>query len=172
MESPVEECNATIDRACAEHRGFPEEIRRAYWSATVRMMDAWYRLDENVKREFQSGHRRELSGLLFGIARSAAMGAASRNQPDLLRLGLLALDIEGQKEDYRETLTRLAMLDDGARRLGLDLKEVFSEVSLLMSPENSKLILGWFEHGTRNIEAFGYRAVINEAGELRYKQEY
>lgn len=76
-----------------------------------------------------------------------------------IRMGLLALSLEDLRNDFRDTLTCLAMLRHAALYLKTDYSARFKEVADLSSPQMAKFIQEFLARDSdlQGLEAFGQR---------------
>ncbi len=122
-----------------------------------RMLDAALRLPDPARQELMRGLTRDDSILLLAIAHGQAVWAVRESMPGELRYGLVALILEDRREDWRETLRHLCLLNHSAARLGVSLETIYQELKPLASPETARLFNGYFEGGERDIRAMGYK---------------
>ena len=68
------------------------------------------------------------------VLRMAAQGCR-RSDPGLIAAGLIALVLEDERSDYRETLMLLSVAINAAVRIGADLVEMFDRAAEVATPE-------------------------------------
>jgi hypothetical protein len=113
-------------------------------------------LDPKERIALMNQITRDESGLLFGIAMSAAIWSVRESAAGRLSFGLLALILENRREDWRETLMHLCVLNHSANKLGVDLSRTYLEVRKLATPETAALMDAYFQSGERDLAAMGY----------------
>lgn len=156
--TPISACLADVKHALkrAKEHGAQSEGRAQYRALTERMLDEVSHMPPAERIRVIEQLTRDESGLLFGIATSAAIWSVRESMPERLRYGLLALLFENQREDFRETLMRLCLLQHSADKLGVDLQKLFLDVQEFASPEMRTLFESYFDEGERDISAMGY----------------
>ncbi|MFI5380845.1 MAG: hypothetical protein ACHRHE_16220 [Tepidisphaerales bacterium] len=121
------------------------------------MLDEALRLPDPARYALMRNLTHEDSILLLGIAQGEAVWAVRESMPGELRYGLIALILEDRREDWRETLRHLCLLNHSAGKLGVSLETVYQGLKHLASAETVRLINGFFEGGERDIRAMGYK---------------
>lgn len=172
MSTIVRDCLREIEGLRRQFRGQPDEIRPRYRRLTEGMLVEFIELTPEQRVSFWNSVAREESGLLLGVARSAATSSVTEESPDRLRWGLLGLLAENQRQDFRETLIELTLLDNSARRLGGQLEEVFESVKPYASDEMRQLVESYFKEGDRHLTAMGYIETTDETGRFTYEQQW
>lgn len=162
----VLQCLTEVQRVFREAKktGKREDARLRYRELTENMLLSVARMNDDERDRLMSGITREESGLLFGIAMSAAVWAVRESAPERLRFGVLALLVENKTEDFRETLMHLCLLNHSAEKLGVNLEPVYREVRPVASPETAELLDSYFREGERNISAMGYEEIMEKDG--------
>ena len=89
----------------------------------------------------------------------AATYAVRFGSPELIRQGILSLAIENSTFDYRDTITRLVLLNYSATKLGLDPDKIFRELKSLVSQRFAKSLENFIERSPedRALSTFGYQ---------------
>lgn len=170
--SLVSDCLRKIESVRQQFRGQPKEIRPRYRQLTEEMLKAFTQMSTQEREGLSSAISRDESGLLLGISRSAATASVAENDADRLYWGLLALVMENQKQDYRETLMELTLLDNSARKLGLQLEEVFEQVKEYALEATSELFETYFREGSRHLSAMGYVESVDKNGRFTYERTW
>jgi hypothetical protein len=113
------------------------------------------------------------SGYLLGYRRRMAEEAVRRSSPDLVRLGLMALALDGGRTDLRDVIVRLALLHHSALKLNMDARAAFDEVAAFAVDDSLSQAMRSFplrEPKNRDIgTAFRYRETVTDKG-FAYKQ--
>lgn len=122
-----------------------------------RMLHEAIELPEPSRLALMQNLTHEDSMLLLGIAQGEAVWAIRESAPGELRYGLIALIMEDRREDWRETLRHLCLLNHSAGKLGVSLETIYQDLKYLASPETARLMSGYFEGGERDIRAMGYK---------------
>ena len=122
-----------------------------------RMLDEAIGLPESTRHALIRDLTPEDSTLLLGIASGKAVCAVREGAPGELRYGLIALVLEDRRQDWRETLRLLCLLNHSAGKLGVNLEAIYQSLKPLASNETARLMSGYFEGGERDIRAMGYK---------------
>lgn len=168
----VGECLKEIDAIRQQFRGQPEEFRPRYRRLTEAMMRRFLEMSDQERHSFFEELTREDSGLLFGISRSAATASIVEGNSERLQWGLLALIMENQKHDYRETLMELTLLDHSAQKLQVELETVFDPFKAYASEATSDLFQSYFREGVRQLGAMGYVEAKDKNGRFTYERTW
>ncbi len=115
---------------------------------------------------------RESCGLLLGAAEGAATWAVREVNVERLRIGLAALLIENLREDSRESLIGLTLLDNSARKLSSDLRGFCEEVRQFGALEGSELFDLYFAEGGKSLDQIGCHESLDKAGEFCYSRTW
>ena len=172
MATLVTECLKEVEKVRRLFRGQADEIRPRYRQLTEAMLVRFTQLSPEDRLAFWNSLSREDSGLLLGIARSAATSSVEERNADRLRWGLLALLAENQRSGYRETLIELTLLDNSARKLRISLEDTFAPLKTYGTDETRALIESYFAEGDRRLAAMGYVEAKDKAGRFIYKQAW
>lgn len=170
--SLVSDCLREIETVRQQFRGQPNEIRPRYRQLTEEMLKELTVMSKEERESLFSAMSRDESGLLLGISRSAATASVAESDGDRLYWGLLTLVMENQKQDYRETLMELTLLDNSARKLGLQLEDVFEQLKEYASEATRELFETYFREGSRHISAMGYVEAVDKNGRFTYERTW
>lgn len=109
---------------------------------------------------------------LLNAARNMSILAIRENDQGWLRYGFLALVVERCTFDYRETISYLALLDNSARRLGVDLRDIWRNIESIADGKVRTMVLSFLNrsHEEKAIHHFGFVEVIRASG-FDYKRE-
>jgi hypothetical protein len=97
---------------------------------------------------------------VFGrYAYYTAVESVRKNDPPLLRRGLVALAIENGGQDWRDTFPLLALMRNSARRLHVNIAELFNGVAEIASPPLQGMIASSSDCNSeqRSIESYHYK---------------
>ena len=103
-------------------------------------------------------------------AERAATRAVRERARDLLVLGSIALVIGGLDQNALEALTRMPLIEDASKRLGVELSTVFEEVAAVVGHPGSVNLMVWLTRAPedRTPECMGFAAAEDDAG-FRYR---
>ena len=109
---------------------------------------------------------------LLNAARNMSILAVRENDNNWLRYGLLALVVERCTFDYRETISDLSLLDNSARRLGVDLSDTWRGVESIADDNVRTIVLSFLNRSSEEkaIHHFGFVEVIRASG-FDYKRK-
>ena len=131
--------------------------------------------DESNRATLASQLNRFALKRLIRYSAEAAEEALTQRSPHLVELGLMAVALEGGREELRDSIMSLAMLYYTAQQLDIDAQQLFTSVSTLVVPgpfqrDLSKEMSGFplRPAETRSLEAFDLRIESTEAG-LNYR---
>ena len=108
------------------------------------------------------------------VLRSYAERAASRAVRDKSRgtlvLGLTALVVGGLEQNALESLTRMPLIEDAAKRLDLEPADVFEDVADVVGHPGSVNLMVWLSRAPedRTPECMGFEAFRDDSG-FRYR---
>ena len=131
------------------------------------IIEAFKMADGSARRVISSRLNEYLQGRLVGYAAEMAALAIRRGAPDCITQGLVALVIEGGREELRNSIAALAMLYHSAVRLHMDAAKLFTEVASLAVPGNLRTEMSDFPFRRpeeRDLAAFSLCEVNNEDG--------
>lgn len=112
------------------------------------------------------------AGFLLGLVMAAAIWSIRNSDPRRLQFGMLALIIENQRTDYRETLVRLSLLNNSAEKLGASLKSIYDNLSWTGTISMQSRINGFFAEGCKNISEMGYMEALDDCGNFTYQRTW
>ena len=120
----------------------------------------------------ESGARESLRKLvsngfsLLHFAWRMANRALRTRSWDAVWLALMALSLEDQRSDYRETIAALAMLRYAAKAAGFAWKEMFAQAAKLSSPRTADYIERFRQHEPEEdpLESYLVRVVVGAHG--------
>jgi hypothetical protein len=149
MKSLVSECLQEVLETykLARANGDLRLGHQQYYILIKRMLDDIATREEHERVEIRQGLNDEEWGLVFGIASSMAELSVQDKDPQKLKYGILALLVEDMKEDYRESLIRLTLLNCSAEILGVDLREIFDQVKHIGTSRTRDLFEQYFAEG-------------------------
>jgi hypothetical protein len=108
--------------------------------------------------------------VLGAYAERAASRAVRDKDRDLLVLGSTALVVGGLDQNALEALTRMPLIEDASKRLGIELADVFEEVAGIVSHPGSVNLMRWLSRAPedRTPECMGFAAAEDGSG-FRYR---
>jgi hypothetical protein len=108
--------------------------------------------------------------VLRAYAGRAATRAVRDGDPDRLRSGLVALVLGGLDHNSRDALTRMPLIEDAARRLGVTFEHLIEDAADTVGHPGSVNLVLWLSRKPedRTLESMGYEASRDESG-FRYR---
>lgn len=170
MENLVNQYFEIIRAAQRRHRA-GGDIRgavSAYDQLLSELLVKFELASESDREAIRSSMSRESCGLLLGAAEGAATWAVREGNTERLRIGLAALLMENLKEDYRESLICLTLMDHTARKLSSSLQGFYKDVRHFGASKGLELFDSYFSEGGKTLDQMGYCESWNDAGEFRY----
>ena len=127
--------------------------------AIDRLIDAYISSDPAGREEMAQQVDRSFAFVFPDYAQRAAEGAVRRNDPELLKRGLIALAIENTKTDWRDTLPDLAFIYHSAGKLNVSALDLFRNTATIACPPFQRLLEGFLSRREemRSIEYFHYK---------------
>jgi len=127
------------------------------------LIDVFADADQSGKERIMLNVEASFAFVFPRYARNAAVESVRRNDPDLLKRGLIALTIENAKVDWRDTLPYLAFVYNSALRLNVDAVELFRNAASIACPQFRRLLESYLNRdgAPRTLESFHYK----ESGE-------
>jgi len=91
-------------------------------------------------------------------AHSCAVESVRRNDPSLIKRGLVALALENAKVDWRDTLPVAALLHNSAVWLKMDASGLFASIGEMAQPPMRRILSSYGEPPeSRTIESYHYK---------------
>jgi len=89
---------------------------------------------------------------------------------DLLVLGSIAMVVGGLDQNALEALTRMPLIEDASKRLGVELADVFEQVAGIVGHPGSVNLMLWLTRAPedRTPECMGFAAAEDDSG-FRYR---
>ena len=108
----------------------------------------------------------EASDCLQAFVLRMATQGCRRTDPALIDAGLMALVLEDERSDYRETLMLLSVVINAAVRIGADLVEMFDRAAEVATPEIAEALTCVLEEYLKdgNSSLMGHRAYDDPKG--------
>lgn len=133
----------------------------------------WVALDKASREAVASQVTAEYKFTLIAFSeRMASLAVRDRNQEHIL-LGLLALGLDGWRDDWRDNAAVLCLHHDAAQRIGECPSGLFEEAARML-PDKPADALRSFLHRSgedKTVEAMGY-SIASDAGGFRYKRTW
>jgi hypothetical protein len=111
--------------------------------------------------------------VLRAFAERMASAAVRNRNPELLRVGLIALLLSWRGADLRETLTVCPLFCDAARRIGVDLAVVVASIRQMIGDEPAAPFIEFAKRSesSKSLQAMGYAAGADDEG-FRYLRNW
>ena len=108
--------------------------------------------------------------VLQSYAERAASRAVRDRSRSTLVLGLFALVVGGLEGNALESLTGMPLIEDAAKRLGLEPSDVFEDVADVVGHPGSVNLMIWLSRAPedRTLECMGFEAFLDDSG-FRYR---
>jgi len=112
----------------------------------------------------------ELSFLFFIYAKTMAVEAVRERQEEKVFKGLVALAVENQVFDWRDSMMALALLHHSAAKIGADASGLFQLAAAISTPQTSEGFLQFSARAPENLDLakFGYREGTDSEGNFAY----
>ena len=125
------------------------------------LTDAFSRTNPREREEIVERVQAPFRFIFGRYAFCVAQEAIRRNDPSLVKQGLIALAIENTFRDWRDTLPILALLFRSACKLNLNASGLFYETAQIACPPCRRLLEGFMDRdeSARTIESFRYKEV-------------
>jgi len=137
------------------------------------LLRSWMALDESTRQAAAQGIAEEQRFTLLAYSeRMASLAVRKRNQ-ELIRLGLLALGIDGWRGDWRDNAALISLHYDAAQRVGADPASLFETTAGVLSPKAANALRSFLRRAPadKSLEAMGYEAGTDADG-FRYKRTW
>lgn len=106
---------------------------------------------------------------LQAYAERMAILAVRTNSRDVLRDAVIANVVGGLSTNERESLMVMAPIDDAAKRIGIDLADLFEEVSKIVGHPGTVSLVSWLSRTPENRSLEAMRFVAQECADgFRY----
>ncbi len=126
------------------------------------LLRAWLELDEPTRKAALSQLPSDCRFTLLGYSeRMASLAVRDRNKEHVL-LGLLALGLDGWRDDWRDNVLVVCLHYDAAKRIGLRPNDLFEQAAALL-PEKPAIALRSFlrrSEEDKSLEAMGYAVAL------------
>ena len=156
----------TIDRAfdIIRHLRLPEfvfpyrELPSDATAAIESLVDIFADVDEEERKKIVQKVEVSFAFVFTRYAWNAAVESVRRNDPGLLKRGLVALTIENARVDRRDTLPFLELLYNSARKLNVDPAELFRNAARIACAQFRGLLESFLnrDEASRTLEYFHY----------------
>lgn len=142
-------------------------------SRIQRLIQQWIALNEAYR--IIAGESIEESQRFTLLAYSERMASLAVRQQsiDLIYLGLIALGIDGWRNDWRDNAVLLSLHYDATKRLGGDFKNTFHRAEKPLSKKVAKAFQAFLKRSDedKSLDAMGYEVGEDEDG-FRYKRTW
>lgn len=148
---------------------FPDELDEAIDSLVL----AYESCDEEQRQEWTQGVSFVLADSQILLTYAVRMATSSLREGSIepIRRGLIAILVEGERNDWREDVIVLSLLFDAAIKHLIDPNELFSEIAALAPDVPSSDRIQRFpmrKPENRSIESMGYQLAMTGKG-IRYE---
>jgi hypothetical protein len=168
MISKIQQANTIVERLrplkALEMSKAAPEYREAILEAVRQLCEIFGSANSVERAEIVSCVRVNFSFVFFSFARTMAEKAVQESAPNAIWDGLIAIVVENFGRDFRDSLVEVMLLYHSARKLGLDVKALFSKAASLAVNPDVALYLRRFprrEPRNRSLPAFFFE----ESGE-------
>lgn len=137
------------------------------------LLRSWLSLEEPVRRAALSQISEDYRFTLIGYSeRMASLAVRDRNREHIL-LGLLALGLDGWRDDWRDNASVVCLHHDAAQRIGLCPSNLFEEAARLLPNKPANALRSFLRRSEEDkaVEAMGYLAATDADG-FRYKRTW
>lgn len=137
------------------------------------LLDVWRNLDEPSRKAVITQFPKDYRLTLLGYSeRMASLAVRDRNK-ELILSGLLALGLDGWRDDWRDNATLVCLHYDAAQRIGLLPSSVFEEAAKILPPKPAEALRSYLRrsHEDGGLEAMGYIAGTDSDG-FRYQRTW
>jgi len=112
----------------------------------------------------------EISFLFFMYAQAMAVEAVRERQEEKVFKGLVALAVENQVFDWRDSMMVLVLLHHSAVKIGADALGLFQRTAAISTPQTSEGFLQFSARAPENLDLakFGYREGMDSEGNFAY----
>ena len=160
-------------RAENNHGYVPLPITQPRDHQIAELLKTWMKSDEANRKQTALRLSSDQGQTLLAFSERMASLAVRQKDEDLLILGLVALGIDGGREDWRENVLVISLHFDAARRIGSDPKRIFEAAANFLCEKSADGLLSFLrrsEHD-QSIDAMGYVAT-EDSGGFRYKRTW
>jgi len=129
----------------------------------------WAGLDESTRRIAGESIEDDQRYTLLAYSERMASLAVRKRSSELIYLGLLALGIDGWRDDWRDNAVLLALHHDAAKKIGIDPDIVFGSAGDLLARKVSESLQSFLRRSgeDQSLEAMGYEEGRDDGG-FRY----
>jgi hypothetical protein len=142
-----------------EQRGWVESI-----------CDRYLRALPHERASIHSMVTPESSFLFFMYAKAMAVEAVRERQEGKIFKGLIALAVENQVFDWRDSMMVLVLLHHSAAKIGADASQIFQRAAAIAAPQTSEGLLQFSARAPENLDLakFGYQEGMDSEGNFAY----
>jgi len=137
------------------------------------LLRSWLSLEEPSRKaalsEVSEDHR---FTLIAYSERMASLAVRDRNREHII-LGLVALGLDGWRDDWRDNAAVVCLHHDAARRMGLHPDDLFEEAARMLPDKPANALRSFLRRSEEDkaVEAMGYSAMADTDG-FRYKRTW
>lgn len=118
------------------------------------VMAQYLQMSAEEQLAFQYRLNIEHGAKLLRAAQELAARAIRNQSAEDVKLGLLAVTLEGIRNDYRETCLALCLLYNSAKKLGLEPQSLFRHMAEYGNSNTKKFILEYLKDGSKSLADF------------------
>jgi hypothetical protein len=137
------------------------------------LLRSWLSLEEPSRNDALSQVSADYRFTLIGYSeRLASLAVRDRNKEHIL-LGLLALGLDGWRDDWRDNAAVVCLHYDAAHRVGLCPSDLFEEAATMLPDKPANALRSFLRRSEEDkaVEAMGYSAAADTDG-FRYKRTW
>jgi hypothetical protein len=139
------------------------ELPSAVIASIDTVIDAFEAGDRHERNRIICAVDKRFSFVFFMYAGMSAVESVRRNQPELVRRGLIALAIENLTYDWRDSIPQLAKLYHSAQKFSqIDAEELLGDVGRMSNAPFNEMLSSFAQRSeeSKALEGFGLRETL------------
>jgi len=142
-------------------------------AAITQLLQAWMVLDEPTRKTAAENILEEQRFTLLGYSERMASLAVRKHDQELIILGLLALGVDGWRDDWRDNAAIITLHYDAVKKLGASPESTFEKAAILLPAKSANALRSFLRRSAedKKLEAMGYVAGTDADG-FRYKRTW
>jgi len=133
----------------------------------------WIALDTSSRQQAATAIREDQRFTLLAYSERMASRAVREKNPEFVFLGLLALGLDGWRNDWRDNAALICLYYDAAQKVGAEPDAVFARAGGFLSDKVATALRGFLRRSSedKSLDAMGYEEGCDDQG-FRYRRTW
>ena len=172
-QNPIAACYTSVRKAQSDARrsGVAERSTQIYFDLVSEAVGKLIQRPNDEVVSIVTSLNSSQRAFLRGISTSGAIWSVRDKSREWLILGLKGLYLEDQTNDPRETITKLAILNHSAKKIGIDLTSI-ENAAFGTRIDLPQTIVDYLANPVQDIASVGYAESTDANGGFNYTRVY